>query len=922
MNARQFRRAALGAAAALALAACPNPVTDLTVNQVSDRSAPVVSFNSPPEGSAYTQTVTVQGTAADAGRLKGIAWAVTGTLGTLASGSLPPAGLGPGGSFSFSFGTLDFSGPIAVSVQATDWNDNVGSAVRTLASPGSALSSFTVTPGNRSVQLGWDEVAGAAYTLYYTTNGSLPSEGYGQQAAVSWPPQPLTGLANGSMHVFLLKATAGGRDYWSDYTRAIPLAGTTLAPTARGISGGVQLEWKPIPATGAFEVLRSTQRETGYTNISGTLTGTTFTDEDVAAGGRYFYKVRPALAGSGASAPVGGEPSPFVPAAQRRVGFSLPLSSQLNDVAVSGTWAFGANLQRGLQVYDIADPAHPRLVAEAGVEGNSSWGIGVNAAATIAYVSGGPYVYAFDISTPSSPQYLARSVSVGAQTYGITVRGTDVFVAAGSAGGIKFAAGNLAAIAGTFNTVGAGGGGAYGIASDANYVYIAAEAKTFVAYPVSFTLAGSMSATRAMGVAVASRGAATYAYVADETASTLRVFDVTNPAAIGILGTLSLPGISPRGIAVRWPTVVLAGMYSVGSTALRAVNVADPATPRLLFALGLPSGAERVAAAGDHAWVADMTLGLQVVNIASPSAPVAQPTAPALASAYTAAVDGTIAVGTSSSTLRVFDITSPAAPQYLGPAYATAGSAYGVALRWPHAYLAEFGKFEIVDISPALQGLVPERKSAMNLIGWGNDVALSGDFALVANASNSVDVIDVSDPVSPAVVGNILAPSSVQAVAARGNTGYAVTFGSPLTVLVFSVSNPAQPQLLASVAPALGAGNVDAMALSGDCLYLSHRNGSGTGYGLAIIDVSNPSAPVLRNTGSLGFDSRTVEVVGDYALVAPMSGSTFRVFDVSDKTSPRLVGTITQQATAIRASGNYAFLANFSGGNFTSLKLW
>ena len=210
----------------------------------------------------------------------------------------------------------------------------------------------------------------------------------------------------------------------------------------------------------------------------------------------------------------------------------------------------------------------------------------------------------------------------------------------------------------------------------------------------------------------------------------------------------------------------------------------------------------------------------------------------------------------------------------------------------------------------------------MTLIGWGNDVALSGDYALVANASNSVDVIDVSDPASPVVVGNLLAPSSVQAVAARGNTGYAVTFGSPITVVVFSIANPAQPQLIGSLSPAIGAGNVDSMALSGDFLYISHRNGSGTGYGMAVVDVSNPASPALRNTVSLGFDARTLEVVGDYALVAPLSGSTFRVFDVSDKSSPRLVGTIAQQATSIRASGNYAFAANFSGGNFTSLKLW
>ena len=207
-------------------------------------------------------------------------------------------------------------------------------------------------------------------------------------------------------------------------------------------------------------------------------------------------------------------------------------------------------------------------------------------------------------------------------------------------------------------------------------------------------------------------------------------------------------------------------------------------------------------------------------------------------------------------------------------------------------------------------------------IGTANDIALSGDYALVANSANSVDIVSVADPTSPAIVGNFVTNGFVTAVGARGDYGYAVTFNSPPTFYVFSLANPLQPQLVGSTTPALAAGNIDSLAISGSHAYLSHRDGSGTGHGLVIIDISNPAAPVLRNTGSLGFDARTVQVVGDYALVAPLSGATFRVFDVSNKVSPQLVGAISQQGTSIRASGNYAFVANFSGSNVTSLKLW
>jgi len=606
------------------------------------------------------------------------------------------------------------------------------------------------------------------------------------------------------------------------------------------------------------------------------------------------------------------------------VGFALPPSSQVNDVAVAGTWAFVSNYLRGLEVYDISDPAHPRYVTSAGVEGNPSWGIGLNASATLAYVSGGSSVYAFDISTPASPQFLAKSVSVGAQTYGITVRGTDVFVAAGSVGAVKFAGGNLAAIAGTFNTAGNGGSSAYGIASDANYLYVAAGTRAFVVNPGAMTLAGSATANNTWGIAVTTLGSTTYAYVADEGASLLRLFNVTNPASIVTLGTLSLPGLAPRGIAVRWPTVTVTGGYSVGATPFRVVNVGDPANPRLVFPVTLPSGAERVAIQGDYAYVADMTLGLQIVNITSPSAPVAQPSPPGLARAFGLAVDGDIAVATSLTLwgLQVYDISSPGSPQPLGPRYTAASSPYTVVVRWPYAYLAVSGNLEIVDLAPALSGDIPERVSLLPLIGTANDIALSGDYALVANSANSVDIVSIADPVNPAIVGNFVTSGFVTAVRARGEYGYAVTLSSPPTFYVFSLANPLQPQLIGSTVPALAAGSIDSMALSGSTVYLTHRNDSNSGHGLAIIDVSNPAAPVLRNTGSLGFDARTVEVTGDYALLSPSTGSAFRVFDVSDKAAPRLVGTISQQAISIRAGGNYAFATDYFGDTVWSLKLW
>jgi hypothetical protein len=913
----------VGSIALLALAACPNPITDLTVSQISDRAGPVVSFSTPVEGSAYTQTVTVHGTAVDAGRLKSLAWTVAGPLGSLASGTIDPSALGADGAFSIQFSTLDWSGPIAVTVQATDWNDNVGQAVRTLASPGTALSSFTASPGNGAVTLSWEPVPGAVYTLYYTTNGSLPALGYGQQRTLGAPPYNLTGIANGAMHVFLLKATANGHDYWSGYVKAIPLSGITLAPSVRGVYGAVSVAWKSITGTDQFEVLRSTNRFSGFTNVSGTLTGTGFSDTGVLPGTRYYYQVRPALPGSLSSAPVAGESSPLPIDAERRVGYVIPPGNQLTDVAVFGAYAFAANYNSGFQIFDVSDPAHPVYVNGVNLNPDHAMGVGLNAAGTMAYVSAGTCVYAIDVSNPRLPQYVGKSVSVGAQTWGVTVLGSDVFVAASTAGGVKFANGNLASVAATFNTVGAGGGGAYGIASDANYVYIAAEAKVFIVTPVLFALAGSVGATRAMGVAVATHASTTYAYVADETASTLRIFDVTTPATPGTLGTLVLSGNSPRGVAVRWPTVALAGSITAGSAALQVVNVADPATPRLAFPVMLPTGAERVAISGDFAYAAMQGFGLQVANIANPATPTPQPTQPSLASAYTLALDGEIGVaGGLSNSMQVYNLFSPNAPGAMGPAYTPLASPYGVAVKWPYAYLAETNKLEIVDLSPVFLSQAPIRVGWTTIIGTGTDVALSGDYAVIADSGNCVDIVNVADPSNPVMVGNFLTTGYVSGVGVKGDYVYAVTGSVPATVYVISLANPLQPQAVGSLTLSAIGSQMNSLTVAGDFIYLSASNGGGTGYGMAIIDVSNPANPTLRNAASLVFDGRCVEVVGDHALVGPLSGSTLRVFSISNPASPRLIGTISQQAVGIRASGNHAFVVDYFGSKFASLSLW
>ena len=354
-------------AALVLLAACPNPLTDAALREMLDKTAPVVTISSPTDGSDYTQTITVQGSATDpGGEVRTLSYQVNGTLGLLTSGELAGSQLGAGGVFSFQFSTIDFNGPIVVTVKVEDRNDNSSQTAITLQYPGSSISSFVAVPGSKHIDLSWEAVAGATgYTIYYTDNGTLPSETYGTQINTTGTSYPLAGLRNGALHTLLLRARMpGGTDYWSGYLKIIPLSELTLAPLVRGGYREIDVEWAAIDATAEFLVLRATSAAGPYENYSGVIRGNSFTDTGVAEGIWYYYKVKPSLAGSLVSTYNAAQTFQVPTSADRITSLTLPAAAK--RVRLSGDYAFVAAGASGLLVVDVSNPSSPVLKATLG----------------------------------------------------------------------------------------------------------------------------------------------------------------------------------------------------------------------------------------------------------------------------------------------------------------------------------------------------------------------------------------------------------------------------------------------------------------------------------------------------------------------------------------------------------------------------
>jgi hypothetical protein len=233
--------------------------------------------------------------------------------------------------------------------------------------------------------------------------------------------------------------------------------------------------------------------------------------------------------------------------------------------------------------------------------------------------------------------------------------------------------------------------------------------------------------------------------------------------------------------------------------------------------------------------------------------------------------------------------------------YNTPDFADGVYVSGKYAYIADGSSLQIIDISnpssPASIGSVTTSAS--------EDVYVAGKYAYVADGSSGgLRIVDVSNPVSPRSIGNYDSSGSAQGIYVSGKYAYLADGLSGLEV--FDISNPATPLLV---------GNYNSSGASRDVyVFGNYAYVADDTTGLQIIDVSNPTNPLL--VGSLDTsEAFGVYVSGRYAYVGD-GNSGLRIIDVSNPSSPTLISTYDTAdfAYGVYVSGRYAYVADQNDG--------
>ncbi|MCB9514553.1 MAG: hypothetical protein H6694_09615, partial [Candidatus Latescibacteria bacterium] len=181
----------------------------------------------------------------------------------------------------------------------------------------------------------------------------------------------------------------------------------------------------------------------------------------------------------------------------------------------------------------------------------------------------------------------------------------------------------------------------------------------------------------------------------------------------------------------------------------------------------------------------------------------------------------------------------------------------------------------------------PATLSQTGLPGEARDLVLQGDLVYIAAFDGGLQIVNVADPASPWLVGGLTL--SDEAIAVALGEGVAFLALQNGVVVAVDVSDPGLPQLLGSTTEAHYTQDV---ALAGNILYCA------ASLNCWYLDVSNPSAMHVAGYSEMGWGgAHRVEIVGDLMIRAKaynwddLFGGGVGVYDISDPVAPQLLGS-------------------------------
>lgn len=362
--------------------------------------------------------------------------------------------------------------------------------------------------------------------------------------------------------------------------------------------------------------------------------------------------------------------------------------------------------------------------------------------------------------------------------------------------------------------------------------------------PASPSLRGQIAVTPGTR-AIALSGAR--AYIGSDAQSFLRVVDVSNPAAPSIIA--SQLTLADRDIAIGNNAIVYA---CSGIQGLRTFNFSTPSAPvQLNWYETLIQPNDLVVSADAqglprYAYIADLLAGVTVMDVSNPAA------APTVAgaldfggltpsnSAEYIALEGNRLCAAGSNTLWSMNVSNPAQPTLLGSA-PVAGIPADLCIENARAHVIlnpQFGGGLAVYDLPA--AAAPSLLGSISIPG-SLAVAAEDNVCFIAAGASGLRLFDTATPSSIAPLATLATPGSAVGIALSDGRAFIMESAAgdvPAGLSIADVSNPVTPAIL---------GRVELFFTPTDCSIRGTRAYVVGSNVFATIDIANPAAPILLN---------------------------------------------------------------------------
>jgi hypothetical protein len=187
-------------------------------------------------------------------------------------------------------------------------------------------------------------------------------------------------------------------------------------------------------------------------------------------------------------------------------------------------------------------------------------------------------------------------------------------------------------------------------------------------------------------------------------------------------------------------------------------------------------------------------------------------------------------------------------------------------------------------------------------------VTVVGEIAYLCDVSheNGLYMVDISDPLNPAVLGSIDVPGAEYDVDVADGFAYLAMSGTG-NMEVVDVSDPTSAQLVASL-------NLNSSS-EGICLDGTRALVANTFYGLQIVDISDPYNPLLETQIDTPGQATDVIKVDDMIYIADTSGG-LQVLAAPTMEPPPLYTTLDLEGSVrgLAISGDHCLVASYGSG--------